>query len=245
MKATLWILLGTAIAYTGYHSVIGRQEPRIERTQSLLRGGGQASRSAFAAMREARSLSMTKANLPRIIADYRQALSIEPDPFAEITLAKLLVANGQEAEARKVFLALQSKVSSGQVGIVSNDPSMALDIAETTRKLGLADLSTSVIAGLATGPIHQIDARFRLPELDHESAHARSNGLFAAGVGKLRVHRNAEAVPLFEEALRERPEWGAARFMLAYAQAYAGRRAEADKAFAIAARYGWKRPRGL
>ena len=120
-----------------------------------------------------------------------------------------------------------------------------LDASEDATRLGLLKESSYFLAYITRGPIHQIDARFHLPELDGIPVHAKANALFAIGISKLRVNRNAEAVGMFERALQERPEWGTARFMLAYAHAYAGHRVEADRGFKDARRFGWTRPRGL
>ena len=82
-----------------------------------------------------------------------------------------------------------------------------LRATENAGRLGLRDESAYLLATLTRGPIHQIDARFQLPELDEVPDHARANGLFAAGIGKLRIHHNEEAVGLFERVVRERPDW--------------------------------------
>lgn len=245
MKNLLTVVFAATVL-SGCNPTLGGREKRVEISAGQLRGDdGQASRDSFRAMREAQALPQTKANLPLIISAYRRSLSVSPDPFAQVHLAKLLLSNDQPSEARAVLRKLKSEVDAGRVSFYSNDPGMGLEIAELSEKLGLKELSAATVAGFADGPIHQIDARFRLPELDHVPAHARTNGLFAAGVGKLRVHDNEGAVKLFEMVVAERPDWGTARFMLAYANSYAGHRQEADRGFADAKRFGFKRPSGL
>lgn len=208
-------------------------------------GGEASSREGFRLLHEAQGLPETKANLPRIIAAYQGSLRRLPDPILELKVASLLLKDGRREEARAALQSLREELATGQASIATNDPSIGLETADLARGLGMDDFADDTIAGFARGPIHQIDARFTLPELDRVPAHARANGLFAAGVGKLRIHRNAAAIPLFEEAARLRPEWGWARFMVSYANEYAGRNDAAEAGYARAARMGVRRPAGM
>ena len=173
MKKSLIYLLALASlpAFVWGGLALYKQRPLGEnRTLNLgPSDGGRTSRGIDLA---ARASALRKTDPKGAIALYRQALASDPrDPMTRLDLARTLATNGQADEARAVYQDLARQEARGEIGIASNDPS------------------------LTAGPIHQIDARFRLPELDHVPAHAKANALFAAGVGKLQDPRQCGSRP--------------------------------------------------
>ena len=242
MRLNICLTFVVALVFPGCETVRTIHEAPRAILSGRPRGGEASEREGFRLLREAQVLPETKANLPRIIAAYQGSLRRLPDPTLELKVARLLALDGRPDESREALLSLREKFVTGQASIATNDPELALDVADLASGVGLGDLASETVVGFASGPIHQIDARFALPELDRVPAHAQANGIFAAGVGKLRIHQNAAAIPLFEEAARLRPDWGWARFMVGYANECAGRHEVAEPNYARAAKMGVRRP---
>ncbi len=176
------------------------------------------------------------------ISNYRTALRLTDWYVARTGLAYTLVSTGQLDEARQILQKLVRQLRSGHAFVGSNDLSYALDLGDACTRTGLKEEATWAYSSI-TDHVDQIDAQLTLPDYDHLPAHLRTNALFAVGLSKLHGSQKAkQAVPLFQEIIRDRPTWGAARFMLAYSYVYAGDRENSRKAFTDAARFGFKRP---
>lgn len=207
-------------------------------TMAFLPDAGERSKRGRALLEEADKLWAGGRDFAGAAELYRKAYDEVPIPFIQIRLAQALAKSGRTREARIEFEKMSQKMAAGQMSVVSNDPSFALEVAETAQNLGLPSHAQEIVGGLATAPLQVLDQRLPPPKVDRLPQHALANGYFAAGLSKEHLHEHAAAIELFRKAVQLRPDWGLAHSYLGYALHVSGKEIEARKSFQNAQRHG-------